>query len=307
MADAAQQLQEAYEQIEDGNLQAARQLLDDIRPQHENNPDFWWVYVHAIEDEEDGRNALNRVRQLAPNYPGLQQLEEQSGLQTPHVQSLKALSSPPSTVPMEEDIAAKKQGSIRNWLVGIGGFAILVVIILAIVFVSGIFGGTTPELTPVVDQSTLIVVNTPFPTVDAAAATDESSEIPSEAPTGVPVEPTEMANSDPFTELYAEIETFGVLENGITTGETSLGNSFIISTCTNPGPAANSNILGLMDTFAAKSITIPDDIDAMVFNITNCDTNAVTLALGIDRDTLLAYLAGDLSQSELMQALRRVG
>jgi hypothetical protein len=337
MADAAQQLQEAFELIENGNLQAARELLDDIRPQNEDNPDFWWVYSHALEDGKDGRDALSRVQELAPNYPGLEQLEEQAGLQAPRLQSLKPLNSPPPSLPMEEDVAAKKQGGIRNWLTAIGGFAVLAIIIIGIAFVSGIFGGdTTSEPTSVVEQNTLEVVNTAIPTVDAAAATDEPSEEatiaatdePSEIPPTVTtepatatieateaasleptaiIEPTEAIETDPFAELYGELESFGVLAEGITTEQTTMGNSFIVDTCSNPGPAANNNILGVMDTLVTANIGVPDDIEAMTFNIVNCDTNTVTLALGINRDTVLAYLAGELSQSELLQALRRVG
>ena len=49
MANAAPQLQEAYDLIEAGDLQSARQLLDDIRSSNENNPDFWWIYSHALD------------------------------------------------------------------------------------------------------------------------------------------------------------------------------------------------------------------------------------------------------------------
>jgi hypothetical protein len=61
-----------------------------------------------------------------------------------------------------------------------------------------------------------------------------------------------------------------------------------------------------MDVFAAAALEIPDDVEAVTFNITNCDSNTITLVLGAERDALVSYLAGTSSSSELLQAMKRV-
>ncbi|MEO1286846.1 MAG: hypothetical protein AAFV93_03695, partial [Chloroflexota bacterium] len=96
MANAAPQLQEAYDLIESGDLQSARQLLEGIRSDYENNPDYWWIYAHAVEDEAEGMTAIERVRQLAPNYPGLMTLSQELGIQPPP--------TPPSFAPSTDDV-----------------------------------------------------------------------------------------------------------------------------------------------------------------------------------------------------------
>lgn len=344
MANAAQQLQEAYQQIENGNLQEARQLLEEIRPQNENNPDFWWVYAHALEDESDGRNALSRVRQLAPNYPGLQDVEEQAGIRVApsQIQPLQRLGSSPTDEVFDdlddldaefddlEDDEETSGDGLRNILVGVGGFVVILVIIFIILAISGIFGGGgTPEPTKVVAQNTPQVANTEAAT-DAITATEEPSDEPTEElstatveptteepteliptatntetlPTNTP-EPTEV--TDPFAALYEGLAAFGVPDDGISYEATSLGNSLVVDTCANPGPTANNNIIGIMDVFAAANLEIPEDVEAITFNINNCDANTTTLILGVERDAFSSYLAGETSQSDLLQAIQRVG
>src|SRR5262249_35538310 len=98
----AQVLQQAHDLIEAGNYQAARQILETVRPSNENNPDFWWVYAHAVEDSTEGKAAIERVRQLAPNYSGLESITGGSP-QASAIKPLRPLTTPPTTLPAEED------------------------------------------------------------------------------------------------------------------------------------------------------------------------------------------------------------
>lgn len=321
MADAAQQLQVAYQQIEQGNLQEARELLEEIRPQNENNPDFWWVYAHALEDEQDGRNALARVRQLAPNYLGLQELELEAGIRVaPPPQTLKRLQAVQSDISDDEDEFSMEgearqtaSGAGRRILYGVLGLIALLIIIFALLYASGMLGGGKATPTAIVAQATLeTIVDTAVPTQETSLATEEPSLEPTlepttteEIPTETPI-PTETVVTDPFAALYPDITAYGVPDNGITAEQTGLGNSLVVATCSNPGPIANSNIVGIMDTFAAAKLVIPEDVEAIVFNIKDCTSNTVTLSLGIERDTFGAYLAGNSSTAALLQAMKRV-
>lgn len=70
MRDALDQnLAQAYDLIEQNKLAEARSLLQPLLETHENSPDVWWLYSHAVEDEHAARRALNRVIELDPEYP----------------------------------------------------------------------------------------------------------------------------------------------------------------------------------------------------------------------------------------------
>lgn len=260
MADAAPQLQEAYELIEAGDLTSARQLLEEIRSNNVNNPDYWWIYSHAVENEEDGLAALNRVRQLAPNYPGLQNLSQQLGITQPQ----RPLVPAPSTETIEsfnndtdtDEFADTESSSSSLPFYLIAGITVIA-IIAALFFLSSLFGGNDGEETPT--EVAIIEDSSPepvIPTSVAEAVTEEIEETPTsevlptevidestESPTDIPTEteepteeiateveeivPTESLtelpeseDSDPFTTLYPDLEAFGVPVDGIAIEET---------------------------------------------------------------------------------------
>ncbi|GAB5491423.1 MAG: hypothetical protein Phog2KO_16380 [Phototrophicaceae bacterium] len=371
MANAAPQLQEAYDLIEAGDLQSARQLLDDIRSSNENNPDFWWIYSHAVENEEDGLAALDRVRQIAPNYPGLQSLSEELGITTPKA---PPTFKPPVPTPTTESIESfyqqdkvshvnesEESSFIPFYL--IAGVAIIAVI-AALFFISSLFGGNNDDTDPtevaIFDESVTLIV----PTLIAEAVTEEVESATAEAieteeveeeptaetveteevePTEVEEEPTaEIAETeeveptefeeeptaeiveteeveptaiateipedvDPFAEIYTDLEEFGVPVDGISISETdSFGETYAVTTCSAIGPIATQNILSIMESLQSVADTLDENVSGISFEITDCENDTVRLALGFDRDTADSYWNGDISETELQQALQRV-
>lgn len=197
MADAAPQLQEAYELIEAGDLTSARQLLEEIRSNNVNNPDFWWIYSHAVESEEDGLAALNRVRQLAPNYPGLQNLSQQLGINQPQ----RPLVPAPSTETIESfnndtdvDEFSETETSTSSLPFYLIAGITVVAIIAALFFLSGLFGGSddgeNPTEVAIIEDSSPEPV---IPTSVAEAVTEDIEETPTaeNLPTEIEDEPTE--------------------------------------------------------------------------------------------------------------------
>lgn len=371
MANAAPQLQEAYDLIESGDLQSARQLLEDIRSDNENNPDFWWVYAHAVENESDGLTAIDRVRQLAPNYPGLNDLSQELGISIPPspIQSLRPPASAPSTDDVEDyyddaqedEFDSVPSSGSNHWLMYIGlALVAVVIIILGLIFLTNILtggGGETPtqvldattELaspepiipTAISESSTQEVESTDAPLIlatdtdesvtEAPTEADESptedatetkeatvvptatdvppteTEEPTIAPTDTDVPPTETpAPVDPIADLYDDLENAGVPEDGIEIGETdSFGESYIITTCSQPGPVAIQNILQIMDDLASVADDL-EAVDGFAFEITDCDTDTVRLTLGFDSDTATDYWSGEIDANELQQSMQRV-
>ncbi len=67
---AAQTLKQAHRYIENGQLDAARALVEPLLDTDPGNPDVWWVYVHALDDARLGREALDKLITIAPDFPG---------------------------------------------------------------------------------------------------------------------------------------------------------------------------------------------------------------------------------------------
>lgn len=354
MADAAPQLQEAYELIEAGDLTSARQLLEEIRSNNENNPDYWWIYSHAVENEEAGLAALDRVRQLAPNYPGLQNLSQQLGISQPQ----RPLVPTPSTEAIEafnndndaDEFADTEMSSSSLPFYLIAGIAVIA-IIAALFFLSSLFDGneggepptevafiedSSPEPvipTSVAEAVTEDIEETPTAEILPTEVEDEPTESPTDvsteteepveteeptveeiAPTEVEDEPTESPtdipepeDSDPFASLYPDLEAYGVPVDGIVVEETeSFGDTYVVTTCSPIGPVATQNILNIVAALQPIAEKLDENVAGIAFNITDCDSDTVSLSLGFDRETVDSYWIDEISQTDLQQSLQRV-
>lgn len=169
MKDVAQILNEAYDLIEAGDLTRARQILDPLRAQAQNDPDFWWVYSHAVEDKEEGRNALTRVLELEPNYRGAKDLAELIGLHASSKASPRPIAPPTlPDLPKKDEFAdfdadfdpdfdeteKEKSGGMARIFIAIA--LVLLVIVLAIFLLPNLLGTPTPPATQIVDSNTAI-------------------------------------------------------------------------------------------------------------------------------------------------------
>ena len=217
MANAAQVLQQAHDLIEAGDYQSARQVLDAVRSSNENNPDFWWVYAHAVEDATEGKAALERVRQLAPNYAGLESLTGGTSQPTSTIKPLRPLAPPPpmGKVEAEEDEFSETEDAsptkatpfktILTWLA-----LTLIIVVVVILLVGSVLNNNnnataTPERTAIVDDFETPVV---FPTSESQGLDLTESVLPSEES---PVATKELATEEVATPTEA-VETEEVVE-----------------------------------------------------------------------------------------------
>jgi hypothetical protein len=194
MANAAQVLQQAHDLIEAGDTQSARQILDAVRSNNENNPDFWWVYAHAVEDATEGKAALERVRQLAPNYAGLESLVGATSQPSSTIKPLRPLTPPPP--PLVEKVAVEEDDfadtvedtptkatpfkTILTWL-GLILLIVVVVIYLVSMALNNTGDGTpTPERTAIVDnfETPASIPTSESQGLDLTEAVDASPEVP---------------------------------------------------------------------------------------------------------------------------------
>ena len=61
-------LSRAHELVESGQLDEARAIVEPILAADQNNADAWWIYAHAVTDSDQGRNALENVLRIDPNF-----------------------------------------------------------------------------------------------------------------------------------------------------------------------------------------------------------------------------------------------
>lgn len=193
MANADPQLQRAYDLIEVGDLQSARNILTDIRSEHQNNPDYWWIFAHATEDEQAGRDALLRVRQLAPNYPGLSDLSTEVGMTSPPTMPMPA---PPPDAPTTADVDEfyeDEEGVLYttqqpandgcNPLLIFGALATLAVLAL-VFFLMNLLGNDNDTDPSQVDSSaTQVIVGEDVSTISAQSITSVPFETLEPSPT----------------------------------------------------------------------------------------------------------------------------
>ncbi len=343
MASAAQTLNEAFDLIENGDLSAARQLLDTIRDDAQDDPDFWWIYAHATEDADQGRVALRRVLELDYEYPDARDLAQRIGVDVPtpapdaQMTTTRPIDAPaPGNLPdlPKADLAAvpdtvnsadepaDTSSDNRNAL-----FIAIIVILLLIIGgylalqALGIIGDD-PDPTPTPAPTEIVGVATPVPIIPTTppeieateAVTDEATEAVTDEPadpTDTPTDPTSTATAVDASaqaasddELATALAEFDVPDAGVTSDETRLGNTLIITVCTTPGPAASSTIGEIADTLT--DFELDETYEAIGFAITNCDDDAVFNLLGISRDVYDSFVAGGITLQDLRASLRPI-
>lgn len=73
----SQDLSKAFELIEQDRLAEARAFIEPLLADNQDNPDLWWIYSHAVEDEAAAQNALQQVLRIAPDYQGASTLYDE--------------------------------------------------------------------------------------------------------------------------------------------------------------------------------------------------------------------------------------
>ncbi|MDQ7034233.1 MAG: hypothetical protein Q9P01_05185 [Anaerolineae bacterium] len=287
--------------------------------ENEDNPDFWWLYAHAVEDEEAGQEALNHVRQLQPDYPGVDNLAQKAGISTPRPS--QTLRPPPQSLPDlptqdsasgagDFDTDKPANGSSRRNLIVLVAITI-VLVILAVLFIPNLLNNDEETSTPT--SSAIVVQPTEIPiqaTAEVIDATESVEPTDNDADATEVVDPTndltEIAESDgDYAALAAQVSQFDVPDEGVEVGETLLGNTLLISTCSPPGPVATQSILGVITVL--KDELIGDEIEALGFRVINCTDDTISRIIGISRDDFDDFVSDTITTQELQGLLRPIG
>ena len=307
-------LSRAYDLIEDNKHDEARNILEPLLADDANNADVWWVYAHAVEERTLAQNALNNVLRIDPNYAGAQALLQKSeAIDTPMTSSvsmdmdddfdvfnddLDIEDDDFDTFDDDSDFDDEEDGerNPRQMIFRLLAVVTLILVLLFVFLILNPFGGgdndsdetATQVVQSITEESTL----EPSPTLPATEAPtlDETPDVD-----------TQSVTDDFIDDLYSQLGTnLQIVEDSAEFRQTSLGNTLLISVCSNLGEAFRTDLTEAMNTYAEANDTITDEtVDAVGISMLDCDANNNVLnEIATLRTNLNDFAQGDITFEE---------
>lgn len=334
-------LQNAYELIQQGQLDDAKALLDTHRHEYETNADYWWLVAHSTNDPEVGRAALGRVLLLDKSYPGARELDEEVRF----TEQLASASEQPT----------RKHGRVPLLpLIALLAIALGIVAFLVLnssqpaQTVAGVGDGSaTPveTVTITADETMsaeavttadvrLTEAPTMLPTTETEAATDEPTATPAPPtqtpipPTATPVPPTQTPipptateepvlptsdalvtsptllaqNAEPVFVSYEFMQGQLTPPNGVFV----VGDVLSISLCAVPGIGAGNAVRDLLMTVSIGTAELDPATRTIEIGIVDCTSNEEQRVIAVPRDRVEAYARGEITLQQLQQAIQPI-
>ena len=272
MSQVEQTLDRAYQLIENNQLGEAERLLQGLLPQHEANPDVWWLLAHATQDAKRGQEALSKVLALSPEREDAKEI-------------LQKLELPP-----------KKPA--KPWLLSALLVLALVVSFLLVALFRPIPQPETAQVAQQVVEATTqnsIIDSIPSDTPEAQLV-DEPTPTPeivsTTTPTSKPVLSAELLQDNlpqiTFAEMAVQVTD----------------NSTIIGICASLGPEASQVIDILLNYFSRAELSV--DSEVFEISINDCAANLEVRAVAVDFSVLRAYGAGQITMSDLLRQVQPI-
>ena len=311
-ADIENVLNDAYALIEDEKLLEARELLQPLLTSDKDNATVWWLYAHAAEDADAGREALNTTLMLNPNYPGASDLLQKARGETgdvtaPSVKKLKSLAkqedfdSDFDDIDLDDDSAdgsledVQETGRSRRSL-GMLAIAVLIVVLVIIVVIAISSGG----------QTTPVVADKPTATSEPVAIPITATTI-SMTVTPVPEVTADTSSVDELEALKNVLQSFDVGDNDLAYIQTPLGRTLVVTVC-GPAGAAGSQILAdVMEILAQESSDLSEPLDGMGVNLVACDQGGASRVIVTPISAATDYANGTIEAKDFQRQWQPVG
>ena len=308
-ATSDQLLHEAYELIEAEKHDEAQAILKPFLEENPDNADAWWLYAHAVTDAETGRMALNQVLRIDDSYQEAQtlltQLDENSG------SDFGAIETPPG-LPEDSDMVqagALDQDDLAGFSLedtgpifgdrvveaeaqesGRGGlrFILMALLLIVVVVVAAIL-----VVNPFAPADTTEATSQPTPQATSVAQQDTPT---SEAVMLEALPALETVSDEANSSVTAVLSDFDLVEQGIGTSETSMGNTLLASICTTGG-TFRDDLSGSMDALAAVSDGVADDVGALGVAFIDCESDRLLRIIAVSIEDAIAFNNGDIDAS----------
>lgn len=202
-------LSRAYELVEAGNYSDAQAIIAPILAADKDNADAWWVYAHAVTDPEAGREALENVLRIDPQYPGAADLQTQAQARFPSRPKITPLAQPaaipaaPPTLPEVEMHAAPRSArpprrSLRPLIA-----VLVVIVVVAVAVLLLLTQNGAPPATP---TAVAVVQATETSELNAAATTEATASVTETAMTTAEATSSPAAaTAEPTTEMMPAV------------------------------------------------------------------------------------------------------
>mgnify|MGYP005847324543 CR=1 FL=1 len=301
-------LASAYELIESDRLDEARALLKPILAEDIDNADAWWLYVHAVDDPETARTALNNVLRIDHDYPGatalmntLERAYPSGATTTVTEPDLFAVDAPvsldladdldlgeddidlgqeldfPETIEKESAAleAERKQGPNRlMWLLLL--IVLIVVIIGLLLLLSTSGAGEQPATVPTA-------------AIDIPTEDSQSFLVPTEAADTTVADEGSLMLETALTGVNVVAESTGI-EN------TSLGQTVLASVCTTAGDELRVALSDSMEAVSQAAAQMDNTADAAGVRLVDCETQTVLRVIAGPLEAAAQYAAGALDR-----------
>lgn len=315
-------LDRAFELIEADQLDEARAILKPILDVDKDNPDVWWLYAHAVADSETARLALNNVQRLDPNYLNtgdlLYALENRpaGGLMSAAESGDKEpsfLPPLPSTLP-DLPQAGKKSDNEEDdgWDAFEGDdedqsvplfrrpvFLMVAGLIIFLIIAALVILNPQPQ-TPSVSETVVPTDASSVAQVPTLESATPTAENPTLEPTTAQVESTQTGE-DNFDNIVTALSAFELPDEAIATTMTSLGDTLVVSICTEAGAALRQSLPQVIETITQQIQNIPVDLSGAGVRMTDCTTDTTLLFIGVPSEDIQAYRDGSMNK-ETFQA-----
>jgi len=333
--DTKQSLEKAFELIESDEHSRALEIVKPIVEQDPNNADAWWVYIHAVADEDEAQHGLDKLRELDPDYPGVKDIEREIDFAPDD--DFGDLDFGDG---FDDDFAdfdgdnhqfadSKSQnsndtaGSSRLLRILLPVVAVIAVIIIIALLLSGGSDDDTPEVAnePTTAPTAAEIVTVPdtteiptvMPTDDDASELEDGDEVEVIAP--VP-ESTEESNGDALSspdendEMAFDPENvladFELASPTTETVATQIGETLLINICTNPDQEERQTLDDALLMLGETDVIYDENLEAVAVQLQDCEDGNPVNAIGLSLADLLEYAAGELTENEFRAAWQAV-
>lgn len=332
----AQNLSRAFELIEADQLDEARELLEPLLAEEVDNADAWWLYAHAVENRDRAQDALNNVLRIDPNYAGANELlQETKGQSVTPLPTLKDQGGEPvdldslmsddddfsfdadSDLDLDDDFEdfdmdtdnpyegdeEDRERNPRQMLFRLLGILAFVLILLFVFVVINPFGED--------DEDSSEATNAPLAVVNNSE-TEEPTIVDTEEPTitedGTPDAQTQSAGQSDFDMLYDAMRNqLTLVDNNPTIRVTELGNTLLISVCSELGDSLRSDLDQAMRIYAQENEALSDDsVEAVGITFLNCDTEETLNEIAVPRTAVTNFTEGNSSFETYRSSWRTV-